>query len=294
MTRLGNCKSISSQCRRERPNAIAKSLVRFLLHLADTGILRPLSSRVVLMHTLLAGLLAAALVLLPLKAAVAEDIRMTFDETIVPFVLTDIDAGIQVDLVREALAYKGYTLVPVYVPAKRVMHELRIDGVDAASSGSYDPSTEQGYFYGEAPFSYKNAIFSLESRDLAIDAPEDLDGLRVATFQNAILLWPEWLDRVDEQDNYIEVADQSLQPRMLERGRVDAVVADQTIFAYYQKLLEEKSGRKLEPTRAFSFTDPVSFPPVFKSEKLRDDFNEGLQHLKDSGRFDEIFDNYLN
>lgn len=219
---------------------------------------------------------------------------MTFDETIVPFVLAKDNKGIQVDLVREALSHKGYELIPVYVPAKRVMHELKIDAVDAASSGSYDPETEQGFFYGDASFSYRNAFFTLEERDINIQEPADLDGLRVATFQNAILIWPEWLKAVDQQRNYIEVADQSLQPKMLERGRVDAVVADQTIFAYYQKLLEQETGKALKVTRTYSFTDPVSFPPVFKSEKLRDDFNEGLQHLLDSGRHDEIFNSYLN
>lgn len=239
-------------------------------------------------------LLLSVLLFVPaFKHASAEEIRMTFDETIVPFVLAESNSGIQVDIVREALAHRGYTLVPVYVPAKRVMHELRIDGVDAASSGSYDPSTEQGFFYGEAPFAYRNAFFSLEERDLNIASPADLEGLRVATFQNAILIWPDWLGPVDQQKNYIEVADQSLQPKMLERGRVDAVVADQTIFAYYQRRLEEETGRAIKPTRAFSFTDPVSFPPVFKSEQLRDDYNAGLQHIIDSGRFEEIFDSYL-
>jgi len=242
----------------------------------------------------LIAVLAFAVVSLSSKNATATEVRMTFDETIVPFVLAESGDGIQVDIVREALSYKGYKLVPIYVPAKRVMYELKIDAVDAASSGSYDPTTEQGFFYGEASFSYRNAFFTLEERGLDIKEPSDLDGLRVATFQNAILLWPEWLKGVDQQNNYIEVADQSLQPKLLERGRVDAVVADQTIFTYYQKLLEQETGRKHKPTLSYSFTNPVSFPPVFKSEKLRDDFNEGLQHLVDTGRHDEIFDSYLN
>lgn len=230
---------------------------------------------------------------LPLHQASAEEVSMTFDETIVPFVLAKENAGIQVEIVREALALKGHTLVAVYVSAKRMMHELKIDAVDAASSGSYDPATEKGFHYGKAPFSYRNAFFTLEERELGIKEPADLDGLRVATFQNAKLIWPDWLEPVDEQKNYIEVANQALQPKMLERGRVDAVVADQTIFAYYTKLLEKESGKKLKTTHAFSFTDPVSFPPVFKSEKIKDDFNEGLQSLLDSGRHAEIFDKYI-
>ncbi len=230
---------------------------------------------------------------MPFHRLLAKEVTMTFDQTIVPFVLADQDGGIHVDIVREALAHKGHTLVAVYVSAKRMMHELKIGAVDAASSGSYDPATEQGFHYGEAPFSYRNAFFSLQERDLKIQEPSDLDNLRIATFQNAKLLWPDWLVPVEEQDNYIEVADQSLQPKMLERGRVDAVVADQTIFAYYTKLLENERGTKLKPTTAFSFTDPVSFPPVFKSEKIRDDYNEGLQHLIDTSRDKEIFDAYL-
>lgn len=228
-----------------------------------------------------------------LNQAFAAEVRMTFDETIVPFVLAKEDAGIQVDIVREALAHKGHTLIPVYVSAKRMMHELKIGAVDAASSGSYDPVTEKGFHYGEAPFSYQNAFFTLKERALDIKNPNDLSGLRVATFQNAKLIWPEWLEPVDEKENYIEVANQALQPKMLERGRVDAVVADQTIFAYYTKQLEEKSGDVLKPVHTFAFAEPVSFPPVFKSEKIKDDFNEGLKNLLESGRHGEIFDDYI-
>ncbi len=230
---------------------------------------------------------------LPVHRVSAKEVTMTFDQTIVPFVLADQDGGIQVDIIREALAFKGHTLVAVYVSAKRMMHELKIGAVDAASSGSYDPATEKGFHYGIAPFSYRNAFFTLEERSIDIQKPSDIDDFRIATFQNAKLIWPDWLEPIDQKNNYIEVADQSLQPKMLEHGRVDAVVADQTIFAYYTRLLEKQSGKKLKPTVAYSFTDPVSFPPVFKSEQIRDDFNEGIQHLLETSRHEEIFDAYL-
>jgi len=38
---------------------------------------------------------------------------------------------------------------------------------------------------------------------------------------------------------------------------------------------------------------PLDYRPVFKSQEIRDDFNEGLQALKSSGRYQEIFDAYL-
>ena len=48
------------------------------------------------------------------------DIRMAFGVSLPPYVIAKSNVGIEVDIIREALAYKGHNLIPVYVPLARV------------------------------------------------------------------------------------------------------------------------------------------------------------------------------
>ncbi len=38
----------------------------------------------------------------------------------------------------------------------------------------------------------------------------------------------------------------------------------------------------------------MNYRPVFRSKKIRNDFNLGLAWLKKSGRYNEIYDKYLS
>lgn len=92
---------------------------------------------------------------------------------------------------------------------------------------------------------------------------------------------------------YMEIADQKQQVSMLLNGRTDVVVMDRHIFAFYKNLLiqENKVDKDIE-VELIELFSPTPYKTAFKDEKLRDDFNAGMKYLKESGRYDEIYNEY--
>ena len=81
----------------------------------------------------------------------------------------------------------------------------------------------------------------------------------------------------------------------LNKGRYDVVLSDQRIYQYFEQLLERTSLFKAKAAvfPPFVEEDPQNYRPLFRSQQIRDDFNAGLRHLKASGRYQAIYDSYL-
>lgn len=225
-------------------------------------------------------------------SASADEVRMTFGISLPPHVLADQDSGIEVDIAREALALAGHELVPIYVPPRRIAHELLGGFVDAASKDQGRPITEPGFFYANEAFFFHDVAFSLAENGHVLRQPSDLDGLEVVTFQNALKHYPEWLAPVAEDGRYSEVVDQALQVKMLQRGRADEIIADENIIAYHMRELEKQTGQPLRPVVKAYINPKIGYAPIFRSEALRDAFNAGLAELRASGRYDAILATY--
>lgn len=57
---------------------------------------------------------------------------MAFGEKIPPYCFPESDTGIELEVIGEALAFKGHKLKPVYYPLARVPVAFRQGKVDAA------------------------------------------------------------------------------------------------------------------------------------------------------------------
>ncbi|MOA48352.1 hypothetical protein D3C78_1710870 [compost metagenome] len=81
----------------------------------------------------------------------------------------------------------------------------------------------------------------------------------------------------------------------LNKARYDVVLSDQHIFHYFELLLERTSLFKAQATELHHFVeeDPEDYRPLFRDRQIRDDFDAGLEQLKSSGRYQQIYDHYL-
>jgi polar amino acid transport system substrate-binding protein len=229
---------------------------------------------------------------LPLAAS-AEDIVMAFGEKIAPFCFPESDSGIELEVIGEALAFKGHTLRPRYYPLARVPLEFKMAHVDAAMTDL--GLGAQGGYFGEPAVLYDNVFVTLSQRGLKISKPEDLKNLTVVSFPGGLKRYPEWLTAVDQAHRYFEQNNQELQVAGLNKGRFDVVLSDKNIYHYFELLLNRNNLFKAKAVDMHAFTEanPDDYRPVFRSEKIRDDFNAGLAHLKASGRYQAIYDSYL-
>lgn len=244
---------------------------------------------------LLSRFLLLGLVLGSATSGHAANVEMAFGEKIPPFCFPESDSGIELEIIGEALAFKGHLLKPRYYPLARVPLTFRQGEVDAAMTNLGQDLSEIGAHYGNPAVIYQNVFVTLKGRNLTLKKPEDLKGLSVVAFQGAAKRYPEWLAASEQAGLYYEQNNQELQVLGLNKGRYDVVLSDQSIFHYFELLLERTTLFKAKPVQMHDFTevDPDDYRPVFRDPQIRDDFNAGLEHLKATGRYQQIYDHYL-
>ncbi|MES2148288.1 MAG: ABC transporter substrate-binding protein [Pseudomonadota bacterium] len=241
-----------------------------------------------------AALLLAAGCVLGVASHAAE-VHMAFGEKIPPFCFPETDSGIEIEIIREALAYRKHVLKPRYFSFARIPVAFKAGDVDAAMTDLGEDMTAWGAHYGDPAVFYDNVFISLKDRKLLIKKPEDLRGLTVISFAGAAKRYPAWLDAVRKAGRYFEQNDQALQVLTLDRGRYDVVLSDRNIFKYFTLQLMLNKSFKPKPVVETHFAkfNPMDYRPVFRDARVRDDFNAGLKHLRETGRFDEIYQKYL-
>lgn len=239
----------------------------------------------------------AILLMLSINSGIAHsaDVTMSFGEKIPPFCFPETNSGIELEVIGEALAYRGHVLRPKYYPLARIPMAFKLGDVDAAMTDLGEDLSVAGGHYGEPAVWYDNVFITLKERNIKIDKPEDLNGLRVISFQGGVKRYPKWLEPVRTAGNYHEQNNQKLQVLTLDKGRYDVVLSDRSIFKYFTVKLKKEKRFSPKPTQEHVFVklNPADYRPVFRDKQIRDDFNAGLRHLKESGRYQAIYDKYL-
>lgn len=240
----------------------------------------------------MALLLALSALSAPLPAV---EVSMAFGEKIPPFCFPQTNSGIELEVIGEALAYRGHVLKPKYFPFARVPVAFKNQMVDASMTDLGEDLTPYGAYYGDPAVFYDNVFITLQERNLQIKKPEDLNGLTVISFQGAAKRYPKWLEAPQKAGNYFEQNDQAVQVLALNKGRYDVVLSDRNIFKYFTLQLKREQGLAPKPVQEHSFVqlNPMDYRPVFRNKTVRDDFNAGLAHLKKTHRFQAIYDKYL-
>jgi polar amino acid transport system substrate-binding protein len=226
--------------------------------------------------------------------AFSDEVRVGFGESIPPYCIQETNSGIEVDIFREALAFRGHTLKPVFYPIQRVPVAFLNHDIDVAMSDVGTDLSKQGGIYAMAAVTYHNAFFTLKKRHLRINAPHDLAGLKILGFPIASKRFPDWLGPSEKAGNYLESHVQRAEIQQLLSGRYDVVLSDRYVFRYFAQQIDQESKSPAE----FEEHDVLSrasqgFRAVFHDRHLKSDYEAGLKHLRSTGRYREIFDQYL-
>lgn len=227
----------------------------------------------------------------------AKEVTMAFGLTLPPYVIAENSTGFQLEIIKDALAFKGHTLKPVYVPLARVPEMIKARQVDAAERGGPDVVEGQGAHYSEVPaVVYQDYAISLKKSALSINSFADLKDKSVIAFQGAtVFLGPEYAAAVKGNAQYSEAADQKRQALMLFSGRTQVVVGDHNIFKYFSQAVSGEVDTKQEVVfhKIFPSSNARHNHQVFVDRALRDDFDAGLKQLKASGRYEQIVRKYI-
>ena len=222
----------------------------------------------------------------------AKELKVVFSAYTPPFVLPETKRGIVIDIVTEALAYKGYQVKPYFESIGRSFELFSHKEVDATTI--IQESSKLPAFYSADFMHYHNVAVSLKTKGYQIHQFADLKDLDIIAFQNAhIYLGPKFEAAVAGNPKYKEIANQEQQVLLLLSNRTNLVVMDRYIFTFYHtKLINEKKVTKDQVPELHELFSPTPYKAAFVDKKVRDDFNEGVANLKKSGRYDQIYQEY--
>ena len=200
--------------------------------------------------------------------------------------------GIEADIVKEALALVGYNLKITQKPKSYLQSILhKQNNIDAVGTIS---QKDDELFYSEPFISYENYVITRKDSNLIVDNLNDLTSIQFVTWNGAYNdLGDKFykyfnpitgIFRYSYNDNFSQKDD----VEMFFSGKVDAIIIDKTIFNWYKIHLKNKD----EYTFHNIFPKKKTYPMTFRSKRVRDAFNIGLNKLKENGRYDQIIKFY--
>lgn len=230
--------------------------------------------------------------------------------------------GLEKDIIKEAFEISGYS--PHFIHKKGREQKLvepnsTIACVTTVNEASGDLSADDGYFSDDV-IAYQDVVITLKIRqeynNFKIESIKDLKGLTVETFNSAYahLGFDAILGKREDNPRFHEHSGKASQVILLYRGRLDALIIDKRVFAYFfktykqhmeeKKYYKRKNFKSFEPIETFyPLDDAINvYPHIFKEskpykifckdEKILKDFNQGLATLKQTGRYQQIMDEY--
>lgn len=227
-----------------------------------------------------------------ISIAHAADVRMVFGNTLAPYAIPETSSGLEVTIIRDALAVHGHILKPIFMPQARGQMAMQNGEVDAAERGSPKMLAENKFYFSEnSAITYQDTAITLKKNNLVINSINDLMGKKIVSFQGATTyLGPAYAAAVKNSPDYTESPSQINQGLMLFRNRVQVVICDEIIFRYYNK--DNKMGVDLSQDIVYhKIFKPLIIQTnnqVFANKKIRDDYDDGLKQLKKSGQYDRI------
>lgn len=229
------------------------------------------------------------------QAAQTEKIIIVgFGERLPPFVFPDSNSGISVDIITSALSPLGYKIEPRYYPYTRRAKDYskgKINVMADINLSTTNGNHLKGYLSKES-YIYENVAVALSKNKVHLNTIFDLKNYSLLAWPSAAIhLGENYAKMVKANPRYNEIHDQSLQVKFLYLNKVNVIQMDRSSFEYFRKNIKDiDTTQKIDRFALFG-KSPNGF--LFKSEKIRDEFNLQLQKLKDSGEYKKIFDKYL-
>lgn len=233
------------------------------------------------------------------SASYAADVLVGFGKNRAPYVMSDTDNGISVDLFRAALAHKGHVMKPIYISADNAPAAIdhRADAISHTSKSVVDSK----YFLSDFYLAFKDCIITKSASGIDIESLDDLTGHRITAWPGAhrflgekfsALFSPEHVKK--HSPDYFEHASQLVQNQMFWRDRTDIIVLDENIFRWYRKALSQEIDTSDPVNMHYLLPRKSLVRATFKQENIRNDFNAGIQALKDSGEYQRIVQSYVS
>lgn len=208
-----------------------------------------------------------------------------------PFVFGKTGAkGIEPDLFRAIMEPYGYRIEAVQMSKYYLEHILESpNDFNASSSISRQPDRD-GLYYSHDFIFYKNYVITPKAKHLKVQNLEDLARLNFVAWNGAWHdLGPKFQRYFNPENglyksHYHDNPSQKEDVRKFFAGKYDALVIDKNIFRWYKAYFDNHKAYDYHPI----FPGEKGYSTAFRSRKLRDLFNRGLERIRKNGEYERI------
>ncbi len=206
-------------------------------------------------------------------------------------------AGTEWDVLEMALERLGHKLVPVVVNKARL--ELTVKSGNADIALSVQGRDGDGLYFSEMFSKFENVAISRKIDKVVLRNLDDLDKYRFVIWQGGWNdLGPSFAARYrpdangHHPPNYVQSSSQEIQSRVFWNKRVDVIVVDRAIFAWYKRQLAASTKVDDELVYHDVFDSTTNYGAAFADKALRDRFNAVLKAMQDDGSVRQILSRY--
>lgn len=207
-----------------------------------------------------------------------------------PHMIRASNSGIDIDITKAVFAQMGLETKLQYAPLARAKIMVE-QGSSQATVPTFFQQDSKSFFVSDPIINYKPTVFTLKNKQINLSSLKDIKDLKVVTFQGATGYFGEEFALMSEQNDYREMYDMSVFPKLLLSGRVDVIVLDYYIFHYFaNKSIPSYDSRLV---KEHSLIPAVPASVGFNQRATRDEFNSKLTAMKQSNEIQSIIDKYL-
>lgn len=206
-------------------------------------------------------------------------------------------AGIEADVVTEALRRAGRGVRFRETPNVRLLPFREGDGVDLAVSVRGNDG--RGVYFSDEFVTFHNVAISRRDRHIVPKTIADLDRYTFAIWQNGWRdLGPDFEARYRPgadghfPRNYFQPSNQQAQNKMFWFGRVDVIVVDKQVFEWYRKQFSAEFNTPVALDYHAIFDATTGFKVGFRDRDLRDAFNRALIDMRKDQTYSRILARY--
>lgn len=219
-----------------------------------------------------------------------------------PFVMSNdqVISGLEVDIFREAMAETDFQLEFVVLPFHQLNRALILFPDLDVAAGIGTEFLPELHYVDEFSY-YENIAVSKTASKVQLNSVSDLRQYSVVSWQGASqketplgsVFHQLYGAKPIENQGYQELS-QYNQNAMFWLDRTDVIVVDRAIFSWYRRLLShtfDTSGAvRIHPI----FPQRQYTKVAFRDPELANRFAAGLAELKSSGRYQQLYNQYLD
>lgn len=207
-----------------------------------------------------------------------------------PYVIQETNSGFEIELIRAILRNMNRKAEFVYVPFGRSSRMLNSDRIDAIMTVNTNLIPEKNRL-SDPYIIYQNVVVTKKADELNIHTVEDLAGLSIAAFQSANkILGKSFAKTIDASEQYIEIADQRRQTKLLFENKVQALVMDINIFNTLSPIVG--GAEDLSDVNIHTAFKKNPYRMAFKNNKHIEEFNKQLNAYKNSKAYQDLLVKY--